>query len=77
MNRPHTVNLSDEEVSALVKFHSACARRIPKQLGKALLENHRSLFSRARTMKIFHEEATRAVQSRVERAKELLKLLKK
>jgi hypothetical protein len=75
--RPHTVTLSDEEVLALVKFHTNCVRQIPKKLGKALLEERTNFFSRSRTMKILQEEAEAAVEARVARANELLTFIKK
>jgi hypothetical protein len=42
--RPYTIALSAAEVVALVKYHVAHCKRIPKDLGKAQLEAGRGSF---------------------------------
>jgi hypothetical protein len=64
------VTLSRNEIIALVKYHSAKMREIPKRLGKALLSSGRSVPGWA--AKKATQDATNLVSAHQQRARELL-----
>jgi hypothetical protein len=71
------VELTEAEIHAVIKFHVAATKRIPKALGQAVLEERaNSLFPRARYVKALHEEAQAAMAGHVDRAQRLLDILK-
>jgi len=76
VDRPFTLALSRDEVVALVKFHTACARSVPRRLGKALMESRSTaLIPNFRSMRIIQEEARRILDSHSSRAKGLLSII--
>ncbi len=75
-DRPFQIALSREELMALVKYHVACARRVPKKLGQAALElQAKSLFPSGRALKTLHEVARKTIEEHATRAKGLASLL--
>ena len=75
--RPHLVLLSVAEIIALAKYHTQHARRIPKVIGKILLEesaNRPLLRSRANSQLI--ETGKSQVESHIRRAQGLLSIIK-
>jgi hypothetical protein len=64
------VNLSRNEMIALVKYHAAKMREVPKRLGKALLSSGRPVPGWA--AKKATQEATNFVSAHQQRARSLL-----
>jgi len=75
--RPFTVSLSAAEVLAIVNYHTAQVRRIPKILGNAALKlQASSILWSSRDMRALHAEAKLQVESHTNRARGLLSILK-
>lgn len=77
-DRPFSIALSREEVIALVKYHSSCARRVPKRFGEAAAKLTRgTFFPKSRELKVLSEVAEDALKKHTTRAKGLLSILPK
>ena len=76
--RPYTIELSCDEVAALVNYHCRCVRRVTNQMGKAALEHRgKSLLPSGRYLKLLHDEAKKLTDAHIARAKGLQSILKK
>jgi len=76
-DRPYTVALSNEEVVALVRWHTIQMRKISNALGKAQLTiQSKSLFPSGRELKKLHDEAKALVEQHSQRARGLLSIVK-
>lgn len=74
--RPYTINLSKAEVVALVKYHCAQARRIPKALGQATMElRAHSLFGTKKQSDALIKAAQKQLEAHSLRAKGLASIL--
>ena len=75
--RPYQVALSAAEVVALVNYHAGHAKKIPKDLGKALLNKSITAFvTTSRDRKILIDDCEAQVNAHLNRGKGLLSFLK-
>lgn len=70
---PYTIALTHNEVCALVKYHAAQMRAVPKRLGKALLSSHGPVPGWA--AKKATKDATDLVRAHQIRARDLLQVI--
>ena len=73
--RPYKVDLSAAEVLALVNYHARHAKRIPKEMGKAILKEKTSLLPRAQAIKIIIDIAEEQSTAHLDRGKGLLSII--
>jgi len=71
---PFQLALSHNEMVALVKWHSAEIRKVPKQLGSIALKMREARVG-ARQMKEIHNRAQDVIDFHVARAKGIMSLL--
>ena len=73
--RPYQVALSAAEVIALVNYHAGHAKKIPKDLGKALLNKSNPFLTRPRDTKFLINECEAQGNAHLNRGKGLLSFL--
>jgi hypothetical protein len=74
--RPIQIAISLAEMLALVKYHEAQVKRIPKELGKALLQPTPYGVTRAKMAARYQKEGQALVEAHLQRARGLLSILK-
>jgi hypothetical protein len=74
--RPFKIDLSDPEVLALAKYHYAQQRKIPRELGKALLKSPPAGISRAKMAAYYQKEGQALIDAHSRRARGLLAILR-
>lgn len=74
--RPFTLNVSAAEIIALVRHHQNQSKRVPKILGKLLMDKSSSGFPRGSDMAVARKEAEKILNAHLTRARGLLSILK-
>lgn len=73
---PFTVALSRDEMVALIRFHVARIRALPKKLGQESLKMSTGAFPRQRDLKALHDAAKQVLDYHSSRARGLSSILK-
>ena len=75
-DRPYTVALSSDEIVALVRYHSSCAKKVAKRFGDVSLQTRaNSFFGSGKKLKALAGEARRLINLHSARAKGLFSVL--
>ena len=72
---PFTIALSKEEMIALIKFHTARCRSLPKKVGQESLKLSQGPFPKMREMKALHDAAKQILTYHSTRARGILSIL--
>lgn len=75
-DRRFTIELTEQEVCALLKHHQSMVRRVTNACGKACLDVRKVLARSPRETKILIDEAQRLSDFHLSRGKQLIALLK-